>query len=172
MVEYELYHFGVKGMKWGVRKQRPKLTSDQRSAARAEKKQFKKDVKDYRKGKYKDRSDLSFTADTVDNGDGTYSTSNARYYSGKKRISAKKFEELSDYNNKVASQAAKKSKGARILKTAVNLGSSTCAGLLTGRLGGRAISTLTGSTRAGAYGGLALGAAVAKKYYDFLSSDD
>ena len=171
MSEYELYHYGVKGMKWGVRRKRPRLTSDERRAARAEKKQFKSDVKAYRKGQYRDRHNLSFTANTTDNGDGTVSTSNMRYYSNKKRISAKKFQELSEYSNKVATEAAKKRKSI-FETTPVRVGSSVCAGLLASSFGGQAISAITGSYDAGVYGGAILGAIAGKKYYDFLSSDD
>lgn len=47
----ELYHHGVKGMKWGVR--RNQQNSGERATRKAERKaekaQFKKDVKEYRK---------------------------------------------------------------------------------------------------------------------------
>ena len=35
MVEYELYHYGVKGMKWGVRKQTKQAKKDAKEFARA-----------------------------------------------------------------------------------------------------------------------------------------
>lgn len=130
MVEYELYHYGVPGMKWGVRRaanqadkadkqaakaERKKL----KQAAKAERKQFKKDVKDYQQGKYKDRNDLSFTGDMSDNGDGTFSLANARYYSGNKRISAEKFHKLDAYSRTVAAQAAKDTKRQQAGRNAV-----------------------------------------------------
>lgn len=175
MSDYELYHYGVKGMKWGVRRALKKeakqqyrkrtnaafdeyersisgieksykrgqnlsdkdmareasaekryqdkvakaksdyktaknAIAEQHKAAKAEQKQFKQDVKDYQKGKYKDRNDLSFTGEMNDNGDGTFSLANARYYSGNKRISAEKFYKLDAYSRTVAAQAAKDTK--------------------------------------------------------------
>ena len=47
----ELYHYGVKGMKWGVRRKRNNVSNSSREARKAEKKEFKRDLKTYRKSK-------------------------------------------------------------------------------------------------------------------------
>lgn len=56
MVEYELYHFGVKGMKWGVRKKSGGVMGGIRKrvkARRAETKKMKEDMGDKRYKEYK-----------------------------------------------------------------------------------------------------------------------
>lgn len=124
----ELYHYGIKGMKWGVHKKRKDYQVE-----RAAKKQFKRDVKDARKGKYK--SDISFTADTKIAKDGSVELSNVRYFQGKKRIGEKKFKELSEYTNKVYSQAEKDTRRGRAITSAILVGSLGLAGVVGNKLG-------------------------------------
>ena len=134
----ELYHYGVKGMKWGVRKNVSDNISQRRqhnAQIKSEKKQFKRDVKLAKRGRYRDPHDLSFTADTKQNDDGSFSLDNIQYYSGKKRISEKKYNELQAYTNKVYSQVAKDSEKGRKRANAVlygQLGLATVAALAGG----------------------------------------
>lgn len=134
----ELYHYGVKGMKWGVRRKQVMDNISQRrlhnAQVKSEKKQFKRDVKLAKRGQYHDPHDLSFTADTKQHDDGSFSLDNIRYYSGKKRISEKKYNELQAYTNKVYSQVAKDAEKGRKRANAI----------LYGQLGVAAVAALAG----------------------------
>lgn len=60
----ELYHYGVKGMKWGVRKARPQGDATGIVRRKQKKAEINKNIKDYRK-KYDSASAQSDHADAL-----------------------------------------------------------------------------------------------------------
>lgn len=114
MENQELQHYGVPGMKWGVKKAVYKsMTGQQR---RAQKKQFKADVRSVRK-------DRGFTADLYEDG----SVKNFQFR-------GRKVDD--DYANavlsKIAADARRKRIGLSALSTTatVGIGAAVCASLL------------------------------------------
>ena len=157
---YELYHHGVKGMKWGVRKKRedyskryirghagpanPGMLTRKRQLARD-----KRDLEELNQGKH-----LSI---------GLTKKRQAAYDARDKAILEKRIAK-----NEAASEqkVTRAEKG----KKAVKVGSSVCVGIVAGSLGAKAVYTLTGSSLASSAAAGYLGGLAGLKYYDLVSN--